>query len=68
MMPGVTDGLALATWIKENQPSVHVIATSGDPEKVALAKEIAGLQFVPKPYDLEAVTDLIRKAVGQRST
>src|SRR5689334_22023277 len=30
MMPGLTDGFALAKWIGENQPDVVVIVTSGD--------------------------------------
>lgn len=67
MMPGVTDGFALAKWIAENQPSIPVIVTSGDTDKIAAAQEIGeDLQFVPKPYDLEALTTHIRQTLDLR--
>ena len=65
MMPGVTDGLALAKWIADNQPTVPVMVTSGDEEKGKAAKELGSIRrFVPKPYVLEEVAALIRDAVG----
>lgn len=67
MMPGVTDGLALAKWIAENQPTVAVIVTSGDEQKASAAKDAGGtFQFVPKPYDLAEVAALILRMLDGR--
>jgi DNA-binding NtrC family response regulator len=64
MMPGLTDGFALAKWISENQPTMPVILTSADPEKVATAPDLgSGFQFVPKPYELDAIAELIRRTL-----
>ena len=68
MMPGVTDGFALAKWISENHPDIPVIVTSGDAEKIASATDLGdGCQFVPKPYDLDAVAEQIRQMLKQHS-
>jgi len=68
MMPGLTDGLALARWIADNQPGIPVIVTSGDVEKAATARESGGdFQFVPKPYDLDALTAQIRQTLDPTS-
>jgi DNA-binding NtrC family response regulator len=65
IMPGVTDGFALAKWIGENQPEVHVIVTSGDAQKIAAAKDMGSeLLFVPKPYDLTVLTALFRRTMA----
>lgn len=68
MMPGVTDGIALAKWIVENQPSIPVIVTSGDAEKANAAKEGDGFQFLPKPYDLDKLAKQIRQTLEQRNS
>jgi DNA-binding NtrC family response regulator len=66
-MPGLTDGFALAKWIHENQPGTPVIVTSGDADKIATAHDIGeGIQFVPKPYDLDALTTHIRQKLDLR--
>lgn len=67
-MPGVTDGFALAKWIAENQPGIPVIVTSGDAEKIATAPDLGGsFQFVPKPYELDALVEKIRKTLKQHT-
>ena len=69
MMPGVTDGFALAKWMGENHPDIPVIVTSGDAEKMANAPDLGGgCRFVPKPYELDAIAEQIRQALKQRST
>jgi DNA-binding NtrC family response regulator len=68
MMPGVTDGIALAKWIVENQPAVPVIVTSGDAEKATAAKVGDGFQFLPKPYDLDHLAKQIRRTLDQRNS
>ena len=68
MMPGVTDGFALAKWMNENHPDIPVIVTSGDAEKVANAPDLGGgCQFVAKPYDLDAVAEHIRQTLKERN-
>ena len=67
MMPGVTDGFALARWLRENHPEIPVIVTSGDTEKITLAGELGeGVQFVPKPYDLDALTAQLRQTLDRK--
>jgi DNA-binding NtrC family response regulator len=69
MMPGVTDGIALAKWVVENQPAVPVIVTSGDAEKATAAKDMGdGFQFLPKPYDLDQLAKQIRQTLDQRNS
>src|ERR1700761_3224676 len=69
MMPGLTDGFALAKWISENQPAIPVIVTSGDEQKAAAAKDLgATFQFVPKPYDLAEVAALLVRTLGGRNS
>ena len=69
MMPGLTDGFALAKWIGENQPAIPVIVTSGDEQKAAAAKDLgATFQFVPKPYDLAEVAALLVRTLGGRNS
>ncbi len=65
MIPGLTDGFALAKWMSENHPDIPVIVTSGNADKTTMAQELGGLQFVPKPYDLEDVAAQMRKALDQ---
>ncbi len=66
-MPGPADGFALAVWVREHYPSVHVIITSGwagaDERARALCHEGP---IVPKPYEhsavLRRIQELMRKA------
>ena len=69
MMPGITDGFGLAKWIAENQPSVQVIVTSADVVRGAAAMEDGAkiVQFVPKPYDLDEVSALIRRTLQEKT-
>jgi CheY-like chemotaxis protein len=46
-MPGTMDGLGLARWIRQHQPGVRLMLTSGD-RNAARDSKIA--MFVPKPY------------------
>jgi len=69
MMPGVTDGFALAKWTRENHPDIPVIVTSGDAEKIANAPDLGdGCHFIPKPYELDAVAEQVRQLLKQRNT
>lgn len=67
MMPGITDGFALAKWIAENQPDIPVIVASGDTAKIELAEaEESRFQFLRKPYELDALTVMIRETLSKR--
>lgn len=61
-MPGSLDGLGLLGVIKDANPQLPVLITSGhcDP---ALALNGGAAHFVRKPYDLDAVLDLVRDAL-----
>ena len=60
-MPGRFDGLSLAHRIFELRPNVQLILTSG---RGAPARDEmpAGGHFLPKPYDHQQLTALIRAA------
>jgi CheY-like chemotaxis protein len=60
-MPGAINGLSLAHKIFQMRPQVQLILTSGR----GLPREgemPAGGQFLPKPYDCEQLTEMIRAA------
>jgi CheY-like chemotaxis protein len=60
-MPGPINGLSLAHKIFQMRPQVQLILTSG--RGSPLEGEIpAGGQFLPKPYDCDQLTALIRAA------
>jgi DNA-binding NtrC family response regulator len=65
--PGHRDGLGLATLIREQWPSIPVVLTSGRvfPPKGTLP---TATYFIGKPYDLDAVADLLRQAIETSST
>ena len=51
-MPGETDGIGLAQWIRKNRPDLPILLTSGDSQRAALAKELCENEpFLAKPYD-----------------
>lgn len=58
-MPGSVDGLGLLEAVKSSRPQIPVLITSGhcDP---TLALDGGAAHFVRKPYDLNAVVELIR--------
>jgi DNA-binding NtrC family response regulator len=56
-MPGEEDGLALAGRVGIARPDIQLILTSGRESPT----EIPGAgQFVPKPYDMEAIAEMVR--------
>jgi len=60
-MPGAFNGLALAHKILQLRPRVQLILTSGR-GALAAAEMPAGGHFLPKPYDCDQLTALIRAA------
>ena len=63
-MPGSVDGLGLATWMRENRPSVPIIITSGfatPPDVQSINPAIAGI--VAKPYKPQEVADQLNAII-----
>ena len=61
-MPGEFDGLELARRIRLVRPDIHLILTSGLMRPTSA--ELSGGQFIPKPYDDAAVTEMIRQTLS----
>lgn len=59
MMPGMT-GLQLAELVRERYPATRIVLTSGYINPALLAKQDIVHAFVPKPYRIETVLDLLR--------
>ena len=59
-MPGATDGLMLARWVRDHHPETEVLVTSGKGGDGVSSELIAGDAFFPKPYRLDAVVARIR--------
>jgi two-component system, response regulator PdtaR len=57
-MPGAMDGLELARRVRERWPWIAVVVASGN-HYVAIDELPAGVRFLPKPYDMQRVVDLI---------
>lgn len=64
-MPGSIDGLELARRIRIEDPNLPVILTSGNPG--SWAPESIGV-FIPKPYYIEKVIEMISGILGQKQT
>ncbi|WP_254514928.1 response regulator [Novosphingobium sp. G106] len=62
-MPGTVDGLALLAFAQRTIPGVPVIVSSGH-LKPAQAISAGATAFVPKPYSVEDVADLIAASLA----
>jgi two-component system, response regulator PdtaR len=60
-LPGMLDGLALGNIMRAVRPSVPVIFTSDNLTKGTVAKRIG--KFVPKPYEVREIVDLVAEVV-----
>jgi len=58
-MPGKRDGMALAGQVHRQRPDVRLIITSGR-ERPAPEDLPDDGQFIAKPYDIDAVADIVR--------
>ena len=59
-MPGPMDGLELAHRVRERWPWIAIIVASGN---VFVGRDQLpdGARFLPKPYDLRRIVDIIRQ-------
>jgi DNA-binding NtrC family response regulator len=65
-MPGSMNGFGLAKWIGTNKPKISVILASGEATQTEAANELCDhIPFFRKPYDLTAIVEEIRAALGQ---
>lgn len=62
-MPGTMNGLQLAACVRDRWPRTHIVVTSG---KCWPADKLAGAVFVPKPYALSNLVDIIGSFPGMR--
>lgn len=58
-MPGAFDGMALAGEVHRRRPDVQLIITSGRERPCAADIPDDG-QFIAKPYDVDAVAEIVR--------
>jgi CheY-like chemotaxis protein len=63
-MPGDMDGRALASWVRENHPSVQVILTSGY-SRSREHEAIENVSYLAKPYTGQILLARIRKMLSQ---
>jgi DNA-binding NtrC family response regulator len=62
-MPGSIDGLGLLAKVRATFPALPVIITSGHLVSSEALSEGA-TSFVPKPYHLEAIVEMVQEAIG----
>lgn len=63
-MPGDVDGFGLARWVRQHQPGLKVILTSGYVKAAEKAGELCDDGPIPKPYDHQLVVERIRQNLG----
>jgi len=64
-LPGVINGLGLATWVKGKKPGIAVVLTSGYADKAKSAHDLfEGAPFVEKPYDMAKVVTTFRETLA----
>ena len=66
-MPGSMNGLALAHHVRSRKPETYVLITSGDmlPAESPIPPHS---DFVPKPYALQRIAQMIRNHIGAPAT
>jgi DNA-binding NtrC family response regulator len=60
-MPGSMDGLELAHRVRERWPGIAIIIVSGN-IFVSRDELPEGARFLPKPYDMRRIVDMVRQA------
>jgi DNA-binding NtrC family response regulator len=64
-MPGL-NGVELAGLIRERYPGLPVVLTSGY-SNVLAENAHHGFEFIQKPYSVELLSRIVRKAIAQRT-
>jgi PAS domain S-box-containing protein len=70
VMPGNTSGVELARRISQEDPRLPIILTSGYSVELAPSSEglRTGVRFLPKPYDISALAELVRECLDARTS
>ena len=63
-MPGVMDGIALATFVRRAYPGVKVVVASGRADEVRRSAVQVDAIFT-KPYDIWGIIAAVRRLIGQ---
>jgi len=64
VMRGELDGPALAREATRRRPGLRVVFTSGHaPESIALLERRAGAELLPKPYRIDQLARIVRRAL-----
>lgn len=61
-MPGALDGWALAERVRQLQPQLSIIYATN--ERQDPARRLTGSEFVPKPYQVEAIVAAIHRVTS----
>ena len=64
-LPGVINGLGLATWLRGKRPDIKIVMTSGYSGRAESVQKTFWINapFIEKPYDLAHVERVLRKAL-----
>jgi signal transduction histidine kinase/ActR/RegA family two-component response regulator len=60
-MPGATDGIALATWLRQHRPALPIVLMTGYTTELRQAVQL-GLEVVPKPSTPETLLAVLEAA------
>ncbi len=60
VMPSGMSGLDLARWVRDHRPNIHVLLTSGYPEKVNEDPDGQQFSIIAKPYRRKELIDQLR--------
>jgi len=67
-MPGELDGFGLARWVRQNQPWVKVLLTSGNAKAAETASDLCGEgPLEAKPYQPQSVLDRIKRLLAENT-
>lgn len=67
-LPGATGGLSLTVWVHANHPAIPVVLTSGVRAVMPTLSTQRAIPFVPKPYDLDKLEQLIAGIIGSAAS
>jgi len=65
MMPGPLNGIDLAREMRRQRPELPVLLTSGYAGSSMKPADSDSLKVLPKPYQIEALRDAVRAALGR---
>lgn len=69
-MPGASDGIALAQWVRARFPTLPIILASGNSDALARATSLCENihAFLPKPFTHDQAFEQVRGALERRAS